>query len=887
MNDHVYIDILGESVKKHSTLPCLHIKRNGSYASWTYGTFHRDLKRLSSILKKHGLKKGSNAIVIGENTPEWIIAYHAIMLTGACTVPVDPNIPPDEIESIVSTTRAKTIFCSRVYLTLFRELKTKYPFLERIVLLETESDEQEPVFDRYISDGNEDHDPFEDTFAPDDPAVIIFTSGTTGKAKGVVLCQKNFSAVCLYAVPRMKITSNDTVCAVLPLHHVFGCAASMVAPLSAGMDLVCVPYIKGPLILEALHDKKVTYLPAVPKMLQLFYDSILHNVKKKGAVVKTLFSGMNALSAAVGDTLGEGFKRNLFSSVHKGFGGKLRLIISGGAALNKTYWNGFRQLGFTIVEGYGLTETFGPLTVCPGDKPRLGSVGPALPENEIRIHEPDTTGIGEVWLRGSCVFSGYYERDELTREVIDDEGWFHTGDLGKLDRDGYLFLSGRKKDMIVLDTGKNVFPDELEDHYVESPLIEEIGVFGIQQDKNEIVAAVIVPESSVRKEKSVMEASDLLFDELVRMGKSLPVYRRITDFVTVYSPLPRTTTKKLKKNDLRKIYNSIKRKAGTTTHTDTQLSVIEMAMMETDEYLAIVDEIIKLSQKTDKNIMHPRTNLELDLSLDSLDRLDLLSALESHFSVTIPEEVFDKMETITDLVSLVREATSHTENVSVERTLSIKERILNDTSIGISVSGKKSRKSDGILQTALRNAYRSFRSARVSGVSSLTPDLLPFLFVSNHLHRNDLFTIVSSLPSEIRTSTLFLSDRESRTYPRIPYFSLSNHMLTLEKDNDPIEIIKVSLAALRTKNSLVFFPEGGRYSGKEVMPFKPAIGLLALETNVPVVPVRIRMSSEKMFSILFGKPEKVSSMIAEGSIPVKNPSAEIVAAHLRQRVISM
>lgn len=655
MNNHVYVDLLNASLLKYADNECLHIKRQGTYSTWTYVDFHRTISRTCARLKKDGLKKGSNAVVIGENTPEWIIAYHAIILTGACTVPIDPNIPASEIESIVSTTEAGVIFCSKVYLALFRHLKTNYSFIKRIVLLETAAEGDTPSFASYNERETDPVDAFSTSFSPDDPMVIIFTSGTTGKPKGVVLSQKNFTSTCLSGVPRMQVNCNDTVCAVLPLHHVFGCAASMVAPLYCGMDIVCVPAIKGPLILEALNDKGITYLPAVPKLLQLFYDSILHNVRKKGPVVSTLFGWMQAVSSAVGDILGENFKRKLFSSVHKGFGGKLRLIISGGASLNKTYWKGFRKMGFTIVEGYGLTETFGPITVCPGTRPRLGSVGPVLDENELRIANPDSAGIGEVQLRGMCVFSGYYKNDHLTKEVIDADGWFHSGDLGRTDKNGFLYLSGRQKDLIVLDSGKNVYPDELEEYYGGSPLIEEIGVFGIEQQGREIVAAVIVPDTTVRKGKSMNQSADLVSDELVRLGKNQPVYRRITDFTLSYVPLPRTTTRKLKKNELRKMYLDAKRKPGTPTSITTELSVIEMALQESKEFTFVLQQIHRLAPETNTTTLTPRSHLEVNCGLDSLDRLDLLSSIEKDLSIVIPEKVFDKMESVGEVVAYLKD----------------------------------------------------------------------------------------------------------------------------------------------------------------------------------------------------------------------------------------
>lgn len=656
MNKHIYADLLQNACVTWANDPCLHIKRDGRYTTWTFADFHRDLNKLTSVLTGQGLTKGVNAAVIGENSPEWVIAFHAVLLTGACTVPIDPNIPADEIESIIATTGAKVVFCSPVYLALFKTLKNKHRFIDTIVVLAPRSPaEGIPTFDRYCSGGDPAFEAFGRPFSPDDPMVIIFTSGTTGKAKGVVLSQKNYTPVVNHAVPRMKLGPGDTVLSVLPLHHVFGFAASVAAPLCGGMDVVFVPYVKGPLILEALRDKEVTMLPAVPKMIALFYEGVMHNVKKKGPAIAAVFACLLKVSAMLGTSFGADFRRGLFGGIHKGFGGKLRLIISGGAALNKKYWNGFTLMGFTILEGYGLSETFGPITVCPNDTPRIGSVGPILPENEIKILDPAADGNGEILLRGLCVFAGYYLNASLTGEVMDDQGWFHTGDIGRLDNDGFLIISGRKKDVIVLDTGKNVYPDELEEYYEQSPLIEEIGVFGVKKDDSEIVAAAVVPSKEVRKNNSVEQATSIVYEELIRLGKDLPIHRRISDFITLFRPLPRTTTRKLKKPELIRLYASIKRNSGGGLPMEAQLSVIETALTETGEYRGVLDSIAKIAPQIDLHGITPRSRFEIDLGLDSLAAIELMTAIERTFSITVPEDHLDKIESVADLVHLVRD----------------------------------------------------------------------------------------------------------------------------------------------------------------------------------------------------------------------------------------
>jgi long-chain acyl-CoA synthetase len=886
MIKHVYIEILQDVIQKYNKKPCFYIKRNGIYKTWTFNDFHKDLNRLSSALKKCGLKKGDNAIVIGENSPEWVIAHHAIILTGACVVPVDPNIPPSEIESITALTEAKIVFCTSPYLKMFKDFKSRHSFIDKIIVLDPDSDEKDSYY-KVLKGGQEEKNAFEIQCTSEDPMVIIFTSGTTGNAKGAVLCQKNFTAVQHYGVPRMKLKSTDIACAVLPLHHVFGFAACIVGPIAAGASIVFVPYVKGPLILEALKDKEVTYLPAVPKMLALFYDGILHNVKKKGPMVSTLFSGMNTLSKTVGPTLGNAFQRNLFSSVHKSFGGKLRLIISGGAALNKKHWNGFRQLGFTIVEGYGLTETFGPITVSPGENARLGSVGPALDENEIRIDSPDANGIGEVLLRGTCVFKGYYKNHEQTLQVFDNEGWFHTGDLGRLDKDGFLYLSGRKKDMIVLDNGKNVYPDELEDVYGTSPLIEEIGVFGVVLNECETVVAAIVPSKEIRASKTLTEAASILFDELTRIGKSLPVYRRISDFVTLYTPLPRTTTRKIKRHDLRKIYNSIKRKSAGKTSGTEQLSVMELAMMETAQYTGAVKAIMTVAPKTDERIINPRSHLEIDLGLDSLEKVELLTAIEQLFSITISDTVFEKMETVADLVSLVMENQHSKGTSTVTSILNFKTRLLNKTPEFIKFP-EKSILPDTVYPH-LSKLIPFYRHAKeVKGADLLHNINTPMIFIANHNQPEDFLTILESLPHSIRKETVTFNDPAYNNFFSKLHF-YKDHLISLEKPNDPLEILKMSISVIKSGKNLILFPEGNISKPGILGPLKNGACLLAKETDAMIVPMKIagpfHLRSAAMPSgitnLVIGKPVQYDDLF-DDTIDAIQASVGDASAALRQ-----
>lgn len=890
INTHVYTDLLRRSVHVYKNKDCLHIKRNGSYQSWTYGQVHRDLNRCVSALQRGGFKRGDNAVVIGENTPEWVLAYHGVILSGGCTVPVDPNLPLEEIWSIVRFTEARVVFCSHSFTPLMREMREKLDFLQEIVILDPDFQGPEKSFEQFILEGDARHDAFEHRFEPDDPMVIIFTSGTTGSPKGVQLVQKNYTAVGLHAIPRMHLSPETTSLAILPLHHVFGFAACIAAELVGGMDIVFVPQIKGPLILEALNDKKVSMLPAVPKMLTVLYDNIERKVKAKGPFVQLMFKNMKSLSRTLGPGLGNNFRRSLFKSVHDGFGGNLKLIISGGASLPLKYFEGFRLMGFDIVEGYGLTETFGPITLCPADKPKHGSVGPILDENEIHIDYPNEQGIGEVLLRGTTLFAGYYKNDEFTRAVIDEDGWFHTGDLGRLDSDGYLFLSGRSKDLIVLESGKNVYPDELEDFYSESNFIEEIGIFGARRKNREIVAALIVPNEEIRKSTPIEKAHEMIHNEFIRMGRDRPSYKRITDFAVVYDPLPRTTTRKLKKHELLALYEEIKTKPKAVRKAPPALSATEKAVLDIPEFQVIAECAHNFVTNPKKKSFTPKTNLEFDLEMDSLRQLEFFCCLEKKFSVQLPEDALLQMVTLGDVYGKVMEAKESTAYNGGVSPHTIRERI---ASADLPMRLDDSRnivynKGPNIINGLSKLLWH----VDLEGIGNI-PDNRPTIFAANHQSVMDIVWVLAALPWKVRKKTFSIGKKELLGNPASAAVFRSSNLIPVEREGDIIEALKTSIGVLKQNKNLIIFPEGTRSRDGTIQPFKAGIGLLILETNPTIVPVRIKngdaawpagkmprlfVGRKKRPQVIFGKQLTLQKMIEDGKVSPYSSGKDIAAA---------
>lgn len=893
-NPHVYTELLKRSFAANAQRPCFHIKRNGDYQSWTYADVHRDLNRLVSVLRDLGLKKGVNGAVIGENCPEWVMAHHGIFLTGACAVPIDPNLPESEIRSIVSYTESKIVFCSPAFLPLFSTLRKELPFLRTIVCLDPTSEDSSYRFDRFISVGDGSDDALEGSFAPDDPISIIFTSGTTGTPKGVVLSQKNFTGAPVHGVPRMNVSADDTMVSILPLHHVFGFAACVAATLPTGIDVVFVPQIKGPLILEALNDKKVSILPAVPQMLELLYANIERKVAEKGLTIQTLFKVLRGVSVSAGAVFGAGLRRKLYKTVHEGFGGHLRLIISGGSSLKKKYFDGFRLMGFDIVEGYGLTETFGPITICPHTKPKQSSVGPVFPENEMKIVAPNQDGIGEVYFRGITVFPGYYKNPDATAQAFDNEGWFTTGDLGRIDKDGFLFLTGRLKDVIVLSSGKNVYPDEIEERFLVSGQIEELGVFGTLDAGEEVVTALVVPSKELRRAHPPAKASEMIGKEIARIGSSLPSYMRISRFLVTYQQLPRTSTKKLKKPQIKAMYEEIRGSSRPMETPRENLSFLETQLMASEEYRALVDYIVQLVPGTRKGSITPRTHLEIDLGLDSLKSLDLISMIEERFKCEVPPETLTKLETVGDAALAARELRGTLKPSSPQKTSP------NQHSGADNPPKDNGRTLFRIGAPITQGLSKAVWGLSVKGVEHTRAES-PIIFAANHESVVDIAWLLGALPWKVRKKTFATGKVEITTTPLLSSLSKMANMIPVERDGDVTAALNTARAVLRASKNLIVFPEGTRTRTGEMGAFKSGIGTLMLETGAAIVPVRIRNSGElwppeqsirllaghkQKPSLTFGPPVTLDELIESRLVPQK-PTADSIASAIRDKIASM
>lgn len=532
-------DLLAQSVARYGDRVALQVHRHGEWLRLTYRELLDLARAWSSTLD---VAPGDRVLLVAESSPEWAIAYFAVMLRGGTVVPLDPQLSLADLGAIADRVGARLWLVS-------------HTVAERLAgvpgLVEITDFAAVPIAPTQEARGPE-------ASARADVASIPFTSGTTLAPKGVPLTHANFLANVRALVTVAEIDERDQFLCVLPLHHVLAFTASLIAPLSAGAAVTFVEKLTPRALLEAMQATHTTLVIAVPRLLALLVRGVRANVEAAPPLTRVLFR-LFTLKARAWRGIGRAvpllapafraLRALLFRGIHRRFGGHLRFFVSGGAALPPEYYDALDLYGFRVCEGYGLTETSPVLTLTPPGRPRRGTVGPAVPGVELRIAEPNEEGVGEVLARGPSVFGGYLEGEGADRFV---EGWFRTGDLGRLDRAGYLRLAGRADDVIVTGGGKNVYPVEVEWLYRDLPHVKEFCVLGLPDpgSAGEAVQAVVVLEeapddASAQAWRSDVEAA------ITQRARQLPTHQRLRGVHFWEGELPRTPTLKIKRRQIR------------------------------------------------------------------------------------------------------------------------------------------------------------------------------------------------------------------------------------------------------------------------------------------------------------------------------------------------
>lgn len=798
--------------------------------------------------------------LMADNSPRWTAAYTGILLAGAIAVPLDARLTEQEVKTIVQDCDARVMLHS---------LSTANAALGACNARCINIDE----FPWTASHDGASHDEANEIDAGHSVASLLYTSGTTGQPKAVMQTHANVLSDVRDLLSVGIISSRDNVLAVLPFHHTYAFACTFLAPILLGASITLPEGLKGPLIIGAARAKGGTILVGVPQLLDLIRNRAMEKIASRPLPVRAALKGLIAFSALIRDNTGI----NLMGRINRPLGPQFRFLTSGGARLEPQVMTDLESLGFTVLEGYGLTETSPIVCFNPPQKRKPGSVGLPMPSAQVRIlKDRGEDADGEIAIRGPMVTPGYYNREQETRAAFMD-GWFLSGDLGHMDRDGYLFITGRKKEMIILSSGKNVYPEEVEQHYLSCPYIREMCAY----EDNGSLKAVIVPDYDKLRAASMANATEALRWEIDRLSRALSPHKRVMGYVLRSAPLPRTPLGKLRRFLL---------KAETGYSKETTQDDQSMNHDETSRRVALAIKKTVPSTST----VRASDNLELDLSIDSLLRVALAARLEAEFSLTIPDSFMAGIHTAGELaegIQSLMDSGGATDNHKNDEGL---DAILSRTPteeelrrIGYVATPLEMMMSNTGLW-AFKLFARAYLRLDVRGLENIPPP--PYIIAPNHSSYLDAFVLAAAMPISAFEEMHFIGIEKFFKSWSARHFARIAHVIPIDPDTNLSQALSLSAYCLRSSSPLVVFPEGGCSTNGTLNEFRPGIGILSQKLGVPIVPVHISGTFASMPKwARFPRPGRVSVSFAKPVAPDMAPDRDFqgLADMVRTRVKEM
>lgn len=796
-------NILINNVKNFPNKPASTMQIGFRNFTLTYGQTYTLAQKVATLLEQQGVNKGDPVLICAPNSPFWTCVFWGCLLKGAVAVPLNIQSTPEIIKLIIKQTDAKVLFSYRGFKHQFNNLIT-YPtdLLDEILATTKIKFSAEKITKK-------------------DLVQIMYTSGTTSAPKGVMLTHENIYANLDAIKEVIHPKSNDKMLSILPLSHIYEQTIGFLLPYSRQVPVVYAHSHNA--IRRLLKEHKITLMLAVPEFLQLFMSKIEAGAIEKGR--KKTFDKMIKLSLKINQ---KWFSRLLFRSVLKQFGGKLTTIAAGGAPLNPELERKWNALGIDILQGYGLTETSPVITTNTYGKRCLGSVGKPLSNVQVKIDDS-----GQIWAKGPSVFAGYYKNLDKTNEVLKD-GWFNTEDMGEFDDNGFLFIKGRKKYMIIGAGGQNVYPEDVEVALISLADVKDACVVGIKGDHGDKIHAVLILNENTKTKPA--EIIDLA-------NENLASYQQINAWsVWAQTDFPRTSTRKIKKNEVTKI---IEGKGKTSGESVPQVS-----------FSKLVKILAQVSGTSADNIL-PSTKIINELGLDSLARVELIGAIEEEMRIAISDQDIAATTTVSELEATIKNQKPVVEPPPLKRwPRMLLIRILRTA-----------------LQMPLFAFTYLFMPIKVEGRSNLAKLKYPVIFMPNHLSYADPIALAKALPFKIRTKISFAAARDF-IYEELKVFSYIGEILlnAFPVQRDGSAHIKLGLEhigqMLDQGYSVVVFPEGKISIDGKLLPFKSGTGVIAANMFVQIVPVKIK-NIEKVFPYEKLLPRSRTTVIVKFGKPMQ------------------
>jgi long-chain acyl-CoA synthetase len=906
-----------ESARKFPDNVALEIQRPQTVEPVTFAELTRMSESVANWLSTR-VPRDARVAILAANHPRWVAAYLGIIAAGRTAVPLDTAFHADQVKKLLIDSGASLLFCDVKHLPVAAEavsgqnvglVMTSAAAERNSIPTKVSAPNLAADLDSIFAAGPSDFQPI--VPADGDLAALLYTSGTTADPKGVMLTHANLVGEANSVLAIIKVGPEDALLGILPMFHVLAQMANLFLPLFNGARVVYLETLNTTELLRALQERDITVFCVVPQFFYLIHERIFKELNKRGKLTLRLVRALMAFNRGlrrVGLNAGKVF----FGKIHATFGARMRYLVTGGSRFDPAIARDFYSFGVDVLNAYGLTETTGGAFINPPGRVVIGSVGPPLPGVEAKIVDPKpieegAPPAGEIAIRGAIVMKGYWNRPEATAEVLRD-GWFYTGDLGYFDSGGNLFITGRRKEVIVLANGKNVYPEEVEAHYLQAPYVKEICVMALEarpgDPTSERLHAVVVPNFELLRERKIVNSKEVIRLDIEALSHKIASTKRLGGYDIWQEELPRTTTRKLKRFQIEKKVRELRQKGagdsdvgteGVGTEKEKPLTADDQLWLERDDVKHAL-AVVRDSSRNQLDAIRPTHNLELDLGLDSMQRVELLTALEQQLGGEVSESQLAEIYSVRDLIDAVLASAGRGEGQAraAEPAWStiLSEPVTDPEVLALARHNIFADVPFFLLGRLIYLFALDRFHLKARGLENL-PEKGPYLLCSNHQSYIDPLVMAGALPWGLFRDTFALGTSDIFGKGFMRRLARWIRVVVLDPDANLMPAMRAGFFGLSHGRILVLYPEGERTNDGNPTVFRKGAAILSIHAQAPIVPVAIEGFYEawprhKKFpkfarlQMVFGTPIQPPP-VSEAS----EASYERLTSELKSRVVAM
>ena len=782
------------------------------------------------------ITKGDRSALMMENRPESIFSFFSIWAKKGIAISLDAGYTVDQLAYVLGDSTPKYLFVSNKTKKVAEEANSKLNNIIKIINVDelVLPAEYKIKKEEFENDSN------------DDVAVIVYTSGTTGNPKGVMITYENIKTNMEGVRAVDLVNETDVILAMLPYHHIMPLCFTLILPIYMGVPIVLLTEISSASLLKTLQENRVTVILGVPRVWEMLDKAIMIKINES-PLTKFMFKMAEKINSMA-------IRKMLFSKVHKQFGGHIRLMVSGGAKIDKNILEDFRTMGFCAIQGYGMTETAPIIAFNVPGRERSDSAGEVIPNVEVKIADD-----GEILVKGKNVMKGYYNNEKATEEAFDKDGWFHTGDLGRMDGK-YLIIIGRKKEMIVLPNGKNIDPNDIENEIIKNTdLIKEIAI----TEYKEQLLAIIYPDFQQIEAKKIVNIKDAIKWEVIdKYNVTAPNYKKIHDIKIVKKELPKTRIGKIRRFMLKDL---IEDKDDVIEQKEEKKTIVVPPEMK--EKFDIINKYI--DERYHKAI-DLDSHIELDLGFDSLDIVEFMNFLNETFGINLVEQDFVENKTISAIIKLVNEKAGKFVE-KVDKNENLKKIIESDSDVKLPKDARYAK----FLRVILGPFFRFYFKYKCIDKENIKDGA--GIIVGNHQSYLDGFMVNNVFTTKEMNDNYYIATALHFKSKTMKYLANHGNIILVDANRNLKNTLQAAAKVLKNNKKLIIFPEGARTRDGQIHEFKKTFAILAKDLNVPIYPFVLKGAYEAFpYNKKFPKRNNVSVQFLERIEPNNKTVEELV-----------